>query len=153
MPRRIETAERPLSASQEDYLEAIFHLVRDRRAARTSDIAERLRVRRASVSGAVKELAARGLVEHSAYGLTKLTRRGSAVARGVAGRHRSLRDFLATVLGLRPAQAERTACIMEHGAPPELSARLAAVTAILRERPGLLRRIKSTGSPRQGRRA
>ncbi len=151
MTRRTEAAERPLSASQEDYLEAIYHLVRDGHAARTRDIAERLRVRQASVSAAVKELAARGLLEHTAYGLTKLTRRGLATARGVAGRHLSLREFLETVLGLKPAQAERTACIMEHGAPPELSARLASVTAILRTRPGLLRRIKSAGNPRRGR--
>lgn len=153
MTRRAETAERPLSASQEDYLEAIYHLARGRQSARTRDIADRLRVRQASVSAAVKELAAQGLVEHSAYGSTKLTRRGRTAARGVAGRHLSLRDFLETVLGLKPAQAERTACIMEHGAPPELPARLAAVTAILRDRPGLLRRIRTAGCPPRGRRA
>ena len=150
MPDRTDTAERPLSASQEDYLEAIYHLVRDGRAARTSDIADRLRVRRSSVTVAVRALAARGLVEHSAYGLTSLTRRGRTAARGVAGRHHTLRDFLESILGLPPAQAERTACAMEHGAPPDLPRRLASVTQILRSRPGLLRRIRATAPARGG---
>jgi DtxR family Mn-dependent transcriptional regulator len=151
MPERANSTARPLSASQEDYLEAIYHLVRDGRAARTSDIADRLRVRRSSVTGAVRTLAARGLVEHSAYGLTSLTRRGLAAARGVAGRHRSLREFLESILGLPPDQAERTACVMEHGAPPELPQRLATVTRILRARPGLLRSIRAPGPARRAR--
>lgn len=143
-----DRAETPLSASQEDYLEAIYHLVRDGRAARASDIAARLHVRRSSVSVAVRGLAARGMVEHSSYGLTTLTRRGLAAARDVAGRHRSLREFLEGVLGLPPEQAERTACAMEHGAPRELPRRLASLTRILRTEPDLLRRIRSTGRPR-----
>ncbi len=152
MPKRPDTARRPLSASQEDYLEAILHLAGAAGAARTSDIADRLRVRRSSVTVAVRQLAARGLVEHSAYGLTSLTCTGRAAARGVAGRHRTLRDFLETILGIPPAQAERTACAMEHGAPPELPRRLASVTEILRARPSLLRRIRGARTP-TGRRA
>lgn len=150
MPERPDPSDRPLSASQEDYLEAIYHLVRGGRAARASDIATRLRVRRSSVSVAVRGLAVRGLVEHSSYGLTRLTRRGLVAAKDVAGRHRSLREFLEGILGLPPAQAERTACAMEHGAPRELPRRLASLTRILRTEPGLLRRIRVAGRSRGG---
>lgn len=140
---------RALSASQEDYLEAIYHLVRgQRRVARTSDIADRLGVRRSSVTGALRGLAARGLIDHSAYGTTTLTPRGRAAARGVAGRHRSLKDFLQTVLGLPPKAAERSACAMEHAAPPELQERLVALTEVLKKRPALLRTIRA-GWPRR----
>ncbi|HON46229.1 MAG TPA: DtxR family transcriptional regulator, partial [Kiritimatiellia bacterium] len=39
-----------LSVSIEDYLEAIFHLVRENTVARSKDIAERLKVNRSSVT-------------------------------------------------------------------------------------------------------
>jgi DtxR family Mn-dependent transcriptional regulator len=40
-----------LSASLEDYLEAIFHIVAEKQAARVKDIAKRLSVNNSSVTG------------------------------------------------------------------------------------------------------
>ena len=145
MTARTETR-MALSASQEDYLEAIYHLVRDRREARTSTIADRLRVRRSSVTGALRTLAARGLVEHAAYGSTTLTRRGMAAARAVADRHHILREFIETILGLPAEQAEQTACAMEHAAPPALPARLRRLIFLLRRQPDVLRQVREAGA-------
>ena len=46
-----------LSASLEDYLEAIFHIEKSRRVARAKDIARRLNVKGSSVTGALQALA------------------------------------------------------------------------------------------------
>jgi Mn-dependent DtxR family transcriptional regulator len=50
-----------LSASLEDYLEAILQLERGSRVARVSEIADQLHVSRPSVTGALKNLSGRGL--------------------------------------------------------------------------------------------
>ena len=62
-----------LSASLEDYLEAILQLEREVRVARVSEIADQLKVSRPSVTGALKNLAGRGLVSHAPYGHVTLT--------------------------------------------------------------------------------
>ena len=41
-----------LTASQEDYLEAIFHIAAEKQAARAKDIAKKLNVKASSVTGA-----------------------------------------------------------------------------------------------------
>ncbi|MFA6176565.1 MAG: metal-dependent transcriptional regulator, partial [Phycisphaerae bacterium] len=57
-----------LSASSEDYLEAIYNLVSLHKVARSKDIAESLGVSRASVTGAIKLLSDKGLVDYKPYG-------------------------------------------------------------------------------------
>lgn len=113
-------ATEPLSASLEDYLEAILQLERTSRVARVSEIAEQLSVSRPSVTGALKVLAARGLVSHAPYGHVTLTERGLDIAQGVERRHVAIRDFLIQVLGVGEDKAEATACRMEHVLEPEV---------------------------------
>jgi DtxR family transcriptional regulator, Mn-dependent transcriptional regulator len=103
-----------LSASLEDYLEAILRLERDLRVARVSEIAEQLGVSRPSVTGALKNLAARGLVSHPRYGHATLTDEGTRLAREVERRHLAIRDFLTGVLAIPEAKAEVAACRLEH---------------------------------------
>ena len=109
-----------LSASQEDYLETILHLVEEGRVARPRDIAARMRVNRSSVTGALQALAARGLVHYAPYDWVTLTASGRLAAADVARRHSALRDFLVKVLGVPPDEAEEAACGMEHAVPPKL---------------------------------
>ncbi len=45
-----------LSASQEDYLEAIFHISEEKMAARAKDIAKYLDVKASSVTGALAHI-------------------------------------------------------------------------------------------------
>jgi DtxR family Mn-dependent transcriptional regulator len=103
-----------LSSSLEDYLEAIFHIVAEKGAARAKDISKRLRVNSSSVTGALRSLAAQGLVNYSPYDVVTLTSKGGAVAEGVVRRHEVLRDFLIKVLAVPPDLAEESACRMEH---------------------------------------
>jgi len=111
-----------LSASLEDYLEAILQLERTSRVARVSEIAERLRVSRPSVTGALKNLSSRGLVAHVRYGHATLTPAGQEIAIDVERRHLAILDFLTEVLSIPREKAESTACRLEHVLEPEILA-------------------------------
>ena len=103
-----------LSASLEDYLEAIFHVVAEKKVARSRDIAKRLGVNRSSVTGALHSLAQKGLVDYEPYEAITLTRSGNAAARDVVRRHEVLRDFLVRILSVEAVEADQAACQMEH---------------------------------------
>jgi DtxR family Mn-dependent transcriptional regulator len=119
----VHTAEdEALSASLEDYLEAILQLERTSRVARVSEIAGQLGVSRPSVTGALKSLGARNLVAHARYGHVTLTEEGARIAGGVERRHLAIKDFLTGVLGIPGDRAETTACKMEHVLEPEILA-------------------------------
>jgi DtxR family Mn-dependent transcriptional regulator len=103
-----------LSASLEDYLEAIFHIVAEKHAARAKDIAQRLKLKSSSVTGALRLLSERGLINYAPYDLITLTSEGKKVAEEVVHRHNTLREFFMNVLLVDEADAELSACKMEH---------------------------------------
>ncbi len=108
-------AEKPvLTESMEDYLEAILALERLHKVARAKDIAERLAVKRGTVTGALKSLAERGLINYTPYSYITLTPQGSAIASEISRRHQVIRNFLTEVLRIPLETAETTACRMEH---------------------------------------
>ena len=88
-----------LSDSLEDYLESIYHLVGKQDVARSKDIAEAMKVSRASVTGALKILSEKQLVYYKPYGYTTLTEKGREVAVKIARRHEVLAQFFDNVLG------------------------------------------------------
>ncbi len=103
-----------LSRSAEDYLECIGHLCREQGAARVQDIALRLRVKKPSVTAAVRRLADQGLVKYQQYAPVELTPCGEEYAERVIQAHSILRRFMREVAGLSRARANETACLMEH---------------------------------------
>ena len=107
-----------LSASLEDYLEAIYHLITEKQAARVKDISKRLKVNYSSVTGALKALAKRKLVNYVPYKLVILTPQGEALARDVIRRHEVFRDFFIKILAIEEKHADETACKMEHAVSP-----------------------------------
>lgn len=113
-----------LSESMEDYLEAIFHLVADKQAARARDIAEWMKVNRSSVTGALHSLAEKGLINYQPYELITFTRKGKTLAKQVVERHKVFRDFLVKVLSIDEAKADEAACQMEHAIPSPILERL-----------------------------
>ena len=117
---------RKLSASLEDYLEAIFHIVERKSAARAKDIADRVGVNRSSVTGALHMLSDKGLVNYAPYDVVTLTASGQAVAADVVKRHNVLSRFFEGVLGVEAGEAEEAACRMEHAAPRGVVDRLVA---------------------------
>ncbi len=113
-----------LTPSQEDYLEAIYHLEIEHDAARSKDIAERLNVRRASVTGALRNLALLRLVNYRPYSVVTLTPLGRQIAQDIIQRHEALREFFISILDVEPTLADDCACKMEHSLPPEILDRL-----------------------------
>jgi DtxR family Mn-dependent transcriptional regulator len=113
-----------LSASLEDYLEVIFHLEQSNRVARAKDIADQMSVQRASVTGALKALAGRGLINYSPYSYITLTSAGRDIAREVIHRHKVLKEFFMNTLQLGPEDAEANACRIEHAIDPAAIERL-----------------------------
>lgn len=103
-----------LTESMEDYLEVILALERTHKVARAKDIAERLQVQRGTVTGALKALSEKGLINYTPYSFITLTPQGTAVAREISRRHQVIRNFLTEVLRIPPEKAETTACRMEH---------------------------------------
>ena len=117
------TAANKLSASLEDYLEAIFHVVSEKQAAKPSDVSKRLGVNHSSVTEAVQVLADRGLVNHQPYGLITVTPEGKVIAENVVHRHSVLREFFVNILAVPHKQADEVACKMEHMITPEIMER------------------------------
>ncbi len=113
-----------LTASLEDYLEAIFHVAAEKGAARAKDISKRMKVNSSSVTGALRALAERGLVNYAPYDLVTLTPEGMGVAEDVIRRHEVLRDFFVKVLAVDEAEGEEGACKMEHAVSRNILERL-----------------------------
>lgn len=108
-----------LSRSAEDYLEAIGHLCREKGAARVNDIAQRLNVKKPSVTAAVRRLADQDLVVYHQYAPIELTKKGEEYADKVIRAHTILRRFMHEVAGLSREKANETACMLEHMLTPD----------------------------------
>lgn len=106
-----------LSASLEDYIEAIYHIVEEKLVARSKDIAARLDVSRASVTEALRALAKKELINYAPYEAITMTEQGRLVAEDVIHRHDSLQRFFTEVLAIDRPIAEEAACKIEHAAP------------------------------------
>lgn len=118
------TPTQSVSESLENYLEAIYHIMDEKQAARAKDIAQRLQVKASSVTGALRLLAERGLVNYAPYDLITLTPRGKRIAKDIVFRHQTLRDFFVKVLSVDEKAADETACKMEHVIPRSIVDRL-----------------------------
>lgn len=114
-----------LSASLEDYLEAIFWIASRKGAARTRDITQRLGVKAASVTGALQSLTEKNLINYAPYEVITLTSKGLEAARDIIRRHSTLKDFFVGVLGVDEATADEGACRMEHAIPAQIIEKMA----------------------------
>ncbi|MFH1981791.1 MAG: metal-dependent transcriptional regulator [Pseudomonadota bacterium] len=114
-----------LSENMENYLEAILDLETTHKVARAKDIADTLGVQKGSVSGALKVLKDKALINYAPYSFITLTPQGKALARAIRKKHEVLRVFLQKVLHIDPALADATACKMEHAISEDIARRLA----------------------------
>lgn len=122
---------RDLSASLEDYIEAIYHIVNDKHVARSKEIASRLEVSRASVTEALRALARKGLINYAPYEAITMTPKGRKAAKDVIFRHDALKRFFIEVLAIDRTIAEEAACRIEHAAPPEVISRMISFTQFM----------------------
>ena len=105
---------RSLSASMEDYLEAIYNIIGKKQAVRAKDISKELGVSRSSVTGALHALSDKELINYAPYDTISLTEKGKESAKDIVHKHTVLRDFFVKVLGIEKTVAGESACGMEH---------------------------------------
>ncbi len=98
--------------SEEDYLESLFTLAKEREVVHRIDVAKRLGVSQAAVNKAVKLLCEKGYVYEDGKHLY-LSSEGRDYASAVFQKHCLIRDFL-QALGVSPSAAEADACRLEH---------------------------------------
>ena len=121
------SAQQLLSASVQDYAKAVYALeTRGGTPVSTNDLAARLGVTPASVSGMVRKLTEVGIVEHEPYHGVRLTAQGRRVALEVLRHHRLLELFLSQELGMSWDRVHAEAEVLEHVLSEELELLIAA---------------------------
>lgn len=118
-----------LSESVEDYLKTIFRLaaIEGERGVRPKVVADHLGVTTASVSTALRRLAASDLITRDEAQRIYLTAEGQRQARRVVRRHRLIETFLVEVLDVPWHEVHDEAERLEHALSDRLEDRIAAL--------------------------
>jgi len=106
-----------LTQTEEDYLEAIYAVIKEKGYVRVKDIAEELEIRPPSVSEMLAKLRDKGLVNYERYSGITLTKKGGEIGRSIKTRHNTLKKLLQIIL-IPEEIAEKNACDMEHHLDP-----------------------------------
>jgi DtxR family Mn-dependent transcriptional regulator len=114
------------SRAVEDYVKSIYTLTQQGDKATTKALAERMGLGRGTVSGMVKQLAERGLVDHTPYYGARLTQTGRELAMRVLRRHRLIELFLIKTLDLGWDEVDDHAEQLEHAVSDRLIERIDA---------------------------
>jgi DtxR family transcriptional regulator, Mn-dependent transcriptional regulator len=117
-----------LTQSIQDYLKHIFELSAEHGTASTNDLAERLGVAPASVTGMIQRLAASDplLIRYRKHQGVTLTPAGERAALEVIRHHRLLETYLVRALGYSWDEVHEEACRLEHVISEDFEARIAA---------------------------
>ena len=109
------------SAGTEEYLEAIYRLLRDEdRYVKTGELADALKVKPGSVTEMVKKLTEKKYLKYEKNRGFRLTRKGRKLALDVLRRHRVAERLLVDLLGVSWEEAHDVACKWEHVLTPEM---------------------------------
>ena len=103
-----------LTAKQQAYLETIDELCQAHGHAHAKAIAEKLNISMASVTEAMRGLAARELINYQPRQSITLTAQGGAIAAELAKRHHALEEFFLQILGCSKSRSRTIACEVEH---------------------------------------
>lgn len=103
-----------ISKREEEYLEAMYILQKNKGVIRVKDISKKLGVRPPSVVDALKKLSEKGVIEYEKYDRILLTEKGVEVAKSTYQKHLLLAKFFTEILGIPPEIAEEDACQFEH---------------------------------------
>lgn len=112
------------SASREDYLRGIYHLMEEEGSVRSVDLADYLDITKPSVSEMLRELNSEGLVQYKKYSRLKFTSKGHEIAKKLTFKHRIIESFLKDVLKIRSDNIHDEAHRLEHAFSDESISRL-----------------------------
>ncbi|MBQ9403410.1 MAG: metal-dependent transcriptional regulator, partial [Synergistaceae bacterium] len=122
-----------ITARIEDYLEELFLLESTGRSVTVTDLAERLKITKGTVTATVQKLVELELVKHERYGNLHLTEAGRLKGMTVFRRHEGFRAFFHELLGLDREHSSEMACSMEHYVDTVTEERLYALLEYFRK--------------------
>jgi DtxR family Mn-dependent transcriptional regulator len=103
-----------ITPTVEDYLKTIFYLQKDDGAVSTSSLAEKLRIKDASVSAMIKKLARHNYLNYSSHRGVNLTDSGKKIALSIIRKHRLLEIYLNERLNVSSDNVHGEAEKLEH---------------------------------------
>jgi len=103
-----------VSATIEEYLEAIYALQERNGSAKTTELAKRLGVALGTITNTIESMEKQNLVVHEPYKGVKLTAKGRKKALDVVRRHRLSERLLTDILQFEWSKAHDAACKLEH---------------------------------------
>lgn len=112
------------SASEENYLKAIYHLQEADGTVTTNEVASMLNTKAASVTDMMKKLSAKGLTNYTPYYGFSLSPEGKKTALFIIRRHRLWEFFLSQKLGFSWEEVHSLAEELEHVSSKKLIDRL-----------------------------
>jgi len=112
------------SFTEENYLKAIYHLLKQADSASTNDIAAALGTKAATVTDMLKKLADKKLINYARYQGVSLTENGEKIALGIIRKHRLWEHFLVEKLKFKWHEVHDMAEELEHISSVELINRL-----------------------------
>lgn len=114
-----------LSLTEENYLKAIYHLSQGgEKAVLTSELADAMQTKPASVTDMVKKLSAKNLIEYEKYYGVTITKSGKADALTIIRKHRLWETFLVEKLNFNWDEVHEVAEQLEHIQSPLLIEKL-----------------------------
>ena len=122
-----------ITARIEDYLEELFLLESTGRSITVTDLAERLKITKGTVTSTIQKLVELELVKHERYGNLHLTDAGRIKGMTVFRRHEGFRAFFHELLGLDREKSSEMACSMEHYVDNTTEERLYALLEYFRK--------------------
>lgn len=117
-----------LTLNQQIYIETVYSLCNSHQHAHIKAIAEKLGVKMASATEAVRNLAEKGIFNYQARKNITLTEKGLVIAEQLEKCHKKLAGFFHDILGCAPARAEKLACEIEHVIDEDFLTRIAEFT-------------------------
>lgn len=119
-----------LTSSLEDYLEAIYVILKKNNSVKAIDVSRTLNVSRASVTEALKKLEQRDLINYGRYDVISMTQKGIAEAKKVIDKHNHLCAFFKDVLNASDKEAQENACKIEHVISEDILKRIISFTKL-----------------------
>jgi len=113
-----------LTATIEDYLQAIYSLEGEGETVRSARLARRMRVTPPTAWATVRRMVRDGLLELDDKKVIRLKPKGHKLAEDITRRHRLAERFLVDVMGLGWAEAHEEAHVFEHAITPRLEAKI-----------------------------
>ena len=104
------------SFTEENYIKAIYKLLEneDAKSINTNAIANKIKIKAASVTDMLKKLSAKKLINYTKYKGVSLTSKGEKLALNIIRKHRLWEMFLVTKLGFKWDEVHEIAEQLEH---------------------------------------